>query len=480
MCFAQADLVAGVGWGFPQYTQFAVAPAPYIGTYHAHPAPPSSSTPPHQSTRSTSPPPILHQFPYVAYGFPDPSATRRRRQHRTKTARRRRSVSDYTEDSEASLELDKRPGIPEAAMEPPATQEPQAPPVSQPPAANCAQHVGAATAVCTTCSQERTQSMIGGLADRVAGVEASVVTAMGRIADMLIEMRDAKQTRCACHHGQGPETADGTPIPHVAVATSTPTTWMRSSGCKKVPGECIDIGSDSHPPQHSTPQPALPRAASPNPPPDGPTDDGSHSVQNTGEGRDGMPTVQPPTKRTSAIPRMRPLPSPKLKFTRPPVSEEKTSATESTDTSPRATAHKKNPDNKKRREFVCTSLTDDSVPAMQPRTRSAPLRYGTQCWVMHPGFNNAVIGIARAGVNSRSRSQNTDLVHACDEGQQCILFKKLFRHDMPLLFPDDVLLGPTPTCDSVLWASGKGEKWVRWSCKYLRERLDEDMLPRGV
>ena len=304
MCFVQADLVAGVGWGFPQYTQFAVAPAPYIGTYHAHPAPPSSSTPPHQSTRSTSPPPILHQFPYVAYGFPDPSATRRRRQHRTKTARRRRSVSDYTEDSEASLELDKRPGIPEAAMEPPATQEPQAPPVSQPPAANCAQHAGAATAVCTTCSQERTQSMIGGLADRVAGVEASVVTAMGRIADMLIEMRDAKQTRCACHHGQGPETADGTPIPHVAVATSTPTTWMRSSGCKKVPGGCIDIGSDSHPPQHSTPQPALPRAASPNPPPDGPTDDGSHSVQNTGEGRDGMPTVQPPTKRTSAIPRM--------------------------------------------------------------------------------------------------------------------------------------------------------------------------------
>ena len=107
-----------------------------------------------------------------------------------------------------------------------------------------------------------------------------------------------------------------------------------------------------------------------------------------------------------------------------------------------------------------------------------PLRHSTPCWVLHPGFNNDVVGEAKAGVNNKSRSQRTDLVSACKDGQQYILFKKIHRHDAPLLFPDDAHIGPIKMCDAVLWAPGKAEKWVRWPCRYLVAKLDTcHMMP---
>ena len=83
-----------------------------------------------------------------------------------------------------------------------------------------------------------------------------------------------------------------------------------------------------------------------------------------------------------------------------------------------------------------------------------PLRPGTKCWVLHPGFDNVVVGEAKAGVHNRSRSQQKHLVTACKDGQQFILFKKIYRRDTPLLFPDDAGIGPIKSCDSVVWASG--------------------------
>ena len=322
--------------------------------------------------------------------------------------------------------------------------------------------------------------MLASLADRVAGVEAAVVNGIGRIAEMLSEQVASKHTAPADLKDPGPQAAVETPVAHADAATSTPAGWIRSASSKKVPGGVVEIGSDSPPADEPPPNVAMPRAASTRPLDNVPTAEVSDSVQNTGARKDDSPTVQPPTKRTSVVPRMRLVPSPKAAFRRPPASEDNTSDSESTDTSPKATRQQVHAGYKKRRDFVCASLTSDNVPTRQPRSRSAPLRYGTQCWVMHPAFNNAVIGIARAGVNSRSRSQHTDLVHACEDGQQCILFKKLFRQDAPLLFPDDVLTGSKKTCDSVLWSSGRGERWVRWTCKYLREKMDDDMLPEGV
>ena len=101
-----------------------------------------------------------------------------------------------------------------------------------------------------------------------------------------------------------------------------------------------------------------------------------------------------------------------------------------------------------------------------------PLRYGIHCWVLHPEYNNEVIGEAKSGVNNRSRSHNTHLVAACKDGQQFILFKKVFRHDIPLLFPHDPNVGTVKMCDDVLWAPGKTERWVRWSSRFLREKTD--------
>ena len=402
------DMPSTHGWGFPQHPHYGVAPPSYMAAYQPFPAPPSSSTPPHQATPTAASPHVLHQYPFVAYGFPDRLAARRRRHHRG-----RRSLSADSQDSGALLEEKGHRRDPFAAKDPAATQQSQPPSYSHPPGRACPQHAETAGVFCLACSQEHTHTMIAGLEDSVAGVKATMASTMGRIADMIAEMVAAKHTPSAELKQHGPESAVEKPVVHVDVATSTPTAWIRTSASKKAPGGVVEIGSDSHPADQSAPQAALPRASTLPPLHSVPTAEGSHTVQNTGDCVEISPTKKPTTRRTSAVPRMRAVPSPKPAFRRPPASEENTSATESTDTSPKPTRQQVPAGNKKRRDFVCPSLTSDSVPAMQPRSRSAPLRYGTHCWVMHPGFNNDVIGIARAGVNSRSRSHHTDLVHAC-------------------------------------------------------------------
>lgn len=105
-----------------------------------------------------------------------------------------------------------------------------------------------------------------------------------------------------------------------------------------------------------------------------------------------------------------------------------------------------------------------------------PIRHGTYCWVLHPAFPNEIVGEARAGVNNKSRSHHPHMVAACKDGEQYILFKKIHRPDTPLLFPDDAHGRSRKMCDSVLWKSGKSEKWVRWTSKYLREKSMVDPL----
>jgi hypothetical protein len=85
-----------------------------------------------------------------------------------------------------------------------------------------------------------------------------------------------------------------------------------------------------------------------------------------------------------------------------------------------------------------------------------------------------VVGEARAGVNNKSRSNHSHLVAACNDGEQFILFKKIHRHDTPLLYPDDPHIGQAKMCDGALWSSGKPEKWVRWKSRYLRQKSIED------
>ena len=103
-----------------------------------------------------------------------------------------------------------------------------------------------------------------------------------------------------------------------------------------------------------------------------------------------------------------------------------------------------------------------------------PLRHGTHCWVLHPGFANQVVGEARAGINNKSRSHHPNMVSMLNDGEQWILFKKIHRRNTPLMFPDDAQAGSRTTCDAMLWASGKTERWVRWSSQYLREKVDDD------
>ena len=109
-----------------------------------------------------------------------------------------------------------------------------------------------------------------------------------------------------------------------------------------------------------------------------------------------------------------------------------------------------------------------------------PLRPGTKCWVLHPGFGHAVVGVAKAGVHNRSRSLNKELVARCEDGQQFILFKKIYRHDTPLIFDKDPGIGLNVMCDSVVWSSGNPERWVRWWCKYLIDVSATDLPDDGT
>lgn len=102
-----------------------------------------------------------------------------------------------------------------------------------------------------------------------------------------------------------------------------------------------------------------------------------------------------------------------------------------------------------------------------------PLKHGLHCWVLHLGFPNKVVGEARAGVNNKSRSNHMDLVELCADGEQYILFKKKFRHDTPVLFPDDPNTGHIKMCDQALWEKAT-EKWVKWKSQYLREKILDD------
>ena len=71
----------------------------------------------------------------------------------------------------------------------------------------------------------------------------------------------------------------------------------------------------------------------------------------------------------------------------------------------------------------------------------SPVHCGTRVWVLHSDFNGEVIGIANAGVNNKSCSIRKTFVQRCNDGQQFILFKNIFRHDTSFL-PTIRTLGP--------------------------------------
>lgn len=83
---------------------------------------------------------------------------------------------------------------------------------------------------------------------------------------------------------------------------------------------------------------------------------------------------------------------------------------------------------------------------------------------------------AKTRVNNKFRSQKIHLVSTCKDGQQFILFKIINCHDTPLVFPDNVHIGPSKMCNGVLWASSKQEKWVSWSSMYLHEKSEADPM----
>lgn len=95
---------------------------------------------------------------------------------------------------------------------------------------------------------------------------------------------------------------------------------------------------------------------------------------------------------------------------------------------------------------------------------------------MHPGFGHNVIGEAKAGVNNKSRSVQKQLVRRAKDGQQFILFRKIYRHDTPLIFPDDPDIGLNMMCDHVVCDEGSTGQWVRWWSRYLIDMTEVQSL----
>ena len=76
-------------------------------------------------------------------------------------------------------------------------------------------------------------------------------------------------------------------------------------------------------------------------------------------------------------------------------------------------------------------------------------------------------------INNKSCSHHPEMVLQLKDGQQFIIFKKILWKDTPLIFSNDVHIGPIKTCDVILWASGTSEKWVRWPSVYLQEKCTQ-------
>ena len=244
---------------------------------------------------------------------------------------------------------------------------------------------------CTTSSPSQTHKMLAMLDSRVAGVESTIATALGRISDILSQMCEKKH-----HFGVDGELRRSGHVVDMrmspgAVCTATPTNSALRGTEQKDVGGVADVRSHSKGEKESVPVTARPRDASVAAARKMPADDDSYSAEHSRRCARSSPTGEPPAKRVSRVPRMRAQPPQgNLAVARTPQSREKAARSDSTDATPTPPRYRDPTGYENVTDFGMTSPTKVTVPILQPRRHAvspiAPQPFMLSCSFLRSMF----------------------------------------------------------------------------------------------
>ena len=110
---------------------------------------------------------------------------------------------------------------------------------------------------------------------------------------------------------------------------------------------------------------------------------------------------------------------------------------------------------------LCTKAPPEPVV---PRDDGCdPISIGKLVWILHPAFPLLAVAQGKAGVAWRTKSNK--LGAQCSEGHQWIQVQRIFKHDVPLMFPE-----PEVGCsivESALPPMQGRHKSIMWSSRHL-------------
>ena len=98
-----------------------------------------------------------------------------------------------------------------------------------------------------------------------------------------------------------------------------------------------------------------------------------------------------------------------------------------------------------------------------------PLRFNTQCWLLHPEFPGRVVAAGRAGVYGKSRARkHKELSEQCETGNQMVQVTDVFVPLVTVLF-DEERHGLEHLEDAAVPHAPR-DTWLKWVSNYLIER----------
>lgn len=98
-----------------------------------------------------------------------------------------------------------------------------------------------------------------------------------------------------------------------------------------------------------------------------------------------------------------------------------------------------------------------------------PLRFNTQCWLLHPDFPGKVVGAGRAGVFGKSRAiKHKDLSDQCEVGNQMVQVTEVFLPSVPIMFHEE-RHGLNHLEDAAVPHAPR-DTWLKWESNYLIEK----------